>query len=201
MNSSKNNLAALRSLMAENKISVYLIPSADPHLGEYIPDHWRIIRWLTGFTGSAAFVVVTESFAGLWTDSRYFIQADEQLRDSGFVHVMPDLKGNNDYLNWIKENINPGETVAFDGRIFSISRMRKLNEAMESKNIVFRSDADLISELWINRPDMPSEPAFDHPLIFCGKSREVTPAIIGCKGIASVPPYCSVKVIFGCIVI
>ncbi len=173
MNSSKNNLAALRSLMAENKISVYLIPSADPHLGEYIPDHWRIIRWLTGFTGSAATVVVTESFAGLWTDSRYLIQAKEQLQDSGFELVPPGINGNNDSLNWIKDNVENGKTVAFDGRIFSISRMRKLNEAMESKNIVFRSDADLISELWNDRPSMPSEPAFDHPLIFCGKSREV----------------------------
>lgn len=66
-------------------IDVYIIPVSDPHLGEYVPDHWRIIEWLTGFTGSSATVVITDSFAGLWTDSRYFIQADKQLRGSGFM--------------------------------------------------------------------------------------------------------------------
>jgi Xaa-Pro aminopeptidase len=79
MNPYAEKLALLRAAMKENNIDAYIIPSIDPHPGEYIPDHWRIIAWLTGFTGSAATVVVTDSFAGLWTDYRYLIQAENQL--------------------------------------------------------------------------------------------------------------------------
>ena len=84
-------LASLREAMKENKIDIYIIPTGDPNLGEYIPEHWRIIPWLTGFTGSAATVIVTAEFAGLWTDSRYFVQAHNQLIDSGFRFMKPEL--------------------------------------------------------------------------------------------------------------
>ena len=76
---SEEKLAILRTSMKSANIDAYIIPVSDPHLSEYIPDHWRIIAWLTGFTGSAATVVVTDTFAGLWTDTRYFIQAENQL--------------------------------------------------------------------------------------------------------------------------
>ena len=103
----------------------YIIPSTDPHLGEYIPDHWQIIKWLTGFTGSAATVVVTDSFAGLWTDSRYFIQAERQLAGSGFEFVKPRAFQRNDYVDFIYENVKPGNTIGIDGRIFSVCKIPK----------------------------------------------------------------------------
>src|SRR5664280_2423210 len=87
MNLHSEKLAILRNLMKENDIDLYIIPTTDPHLGENIPDHWRIVSWLTGFTGSSATVVITELFAGLWTDSRYILQADKQLLDSEFIPV------------------------------------------------------------------------------------------------------------------
>src|SRR5665647_299710 len=142
----KENLARLRVLMKENSIDAYIIPSTDPHLGEYIPDHWRIIDWLTGFTGSAATVLITDSFAGFWTDYRYYIQVEKQLCDSGFAHMKPDFTGKNDFLDWMADNIQPGSKIALDGRIFSIERIRKIENALEVKNISMYLNCDLVSE-------------------------------------------------------
>ena len=82
-----DKLARCRALMKSEGIDFLIIPSSDPHLSEYLPERWKIMAWLTGFTGSAGTVVITEKFAGVWTDSRYFIQAEEELRDSGFELV------------------------------------------------------------------------------------------------------------------
>src|SRR5674536_88655 len=131
MQSSLEKLAGLRNLMKNSGIDLYIIPSTDPHLGEYIPDHWRIIAWLTGFTGSSATVVVTESFAGLWTDSRYYAQAEVQLRDSGFELMRPASPDKTDFIWWIAENIDTGSKIALDGRIFSIEQIRKLKKTLD----------------------------------------------------------------------
>jgi Xaa-Pro aminopeptidase len=173
MNSYFARLSLLRASMKEKNIDFYLLPSTDPHLGEYVPDHWRLIEWLTGFTGSAATILITDAFAGLWTDSRYLIQAEKQLYGSGFVLVKPEQENRNDILNWIRDNINPGGKIALDGRIFSIDRTRRIVKVLESKNIIFDFNCDLISELWIDRPPMPGLPAFDHAVKFCGKERSV----------------------------
>lgn len=173
MNSYSSKFASLREAMKENKIDSYIIPSTDPHLGEYIPDHWRIIQWLTGFTGSSATVVITESFAGLWTDSRYFIQAEEQLKGSGVTLMKPLLSEINDFNNWLKENSNPGSKISFDGRIFSVTRLRKLQNLLSGRNIIIDTESDIISVLWSDRPPMPDSMAFDHDTVFCGLERSV----------------------------
>ena len=172
MISFSEKLALLRASMKQNDIDVYIIPCTDPHLGEYIPDHWRIIRWLTGFTGSFSAVAVTDSYAGLWTDSRYFIQAENQLRDSGFVlinTVYPDLT---DFTEWIPEVVKTGSKIGFDGRILSKLLLRKIEMVLKEKNVSYKSECDLISEIWTDRPPMPLSMAFDHSVIFCGKRRE-----------------------------
>jgi Xaa-Pro aminopeptidase len=173
MNSYFEKLSLLRASMKGKNIDFYLIPSSDPHLGEYIPEHWRLIQWLTGFTGSAGTLVITGSFAGLWTDSRYFIQAEKQLSGSGFILVKPDNSNKNDILNWIQDNIDSGGKIALDGRIFSIDRTRQIAKALETKNISYDFNCDLISELWIDRPPLPVFPAFEHAVKFCGKERSV----------------------------
>src|SRR5450759_4504866 len=114
MSSSKEKLTQIRGSMKEKGIDTYIIPVTDPHLGEYVPDHWRIVAWLTGFTGSAATVVITDSFAGLWTDSRYFIQAENQLTGTGFVLMKQLLPGNKDFSEWLADNFNAGVKIAFD---------------------------------------------------------------------------------------
>jgi Xaa-Pro aminopeptidase len=173
MSSFIENLTLLRIIMKEKRIDEYVISSSDPHLGEYVPDHWRVIRWLTGFTGSAAIVIITDTFAGLWTDSRYFIQAEVQLSGSGFVLMKPVLSEKKDFIGWITENINSGSKIAFDGRIFSIEQTRRIEKSLEGKNILFDFNCDLISGLWTDRPPLPNSPAFDHSVIFCGKDRSV----------------------------
>jgi Xaa-Pro aminopeptidase len=166
-----NVLTQLRAAMKENNIDGYLIPSADPHLGEYIPEHWRIISWLTGFTGSSSTLFITDSFAGLWSDSRYFIQAENQLQNSGFVLMKPFLPDFKDCIEWIAGNINTGSKIAVDGRIFSIGSKRKAEKLLKGKNVTLDLECDLISEFWNDRPPMPDSKALDHSLIFCGKDR------------------------------
>jgi Xaa-Pro aminopeptidase len=128
---------------------------------------------LTGFTGSAATVIITDTFAGLWTDSRYFIQAEGQLSGSGIVLMKPVLSEKKYFIGWITEHINSGSKIALDGRIFSIEQTRRIEKSLEGKNILYDFDCDLISGLWTERPPMPNLPAFDHSVIFCGKERSV----------------------------
>src|SRR5665648_423814 len=119
MKSSLEKLNRIRGLMNERGIDVYVIPLNDPHLGEYIPDHWRIIEWLTGFSGSAATVVITDLFAGLWTDSRYYIQADSQLIGSGCTFMKQSHAEKQNFIEWLLDNIKNGSKIALDGRTFS----------------------------------------------------------------------------------
>jgi Xaa-Pro aminopeptidase len=165
-------LELLRSGMRKNGIGVYIIPSTDPHLGEYIPGHWKIIPWLTGFTGSAATVVVTYSFAGLWTDSRYFLQAEEQLEGSGYKLMKLSVAHTWQFIDWMTENITPGTVIGFDGRIFSKAFLDRLRKAVKIHGVSFNTELDLISDIWNDRPPMPFAQAFDHDVVFCGKTRE-----------------------------
>ncbi len=173
MSSFMEKLALVRAEMKEQNIGTYIIPSTDPHCGEYIPDYWRIILWLTGFTGSAATVIITDTFAGLWTDSRYFIQAGYQLKGSGYALMKPVHTEKNDFIGWLAANINQSSKIALDGRIFSIERIRLILKSLDNKNISFDFHCDLISGLWDDRPPMPFSIAFDHNIGFCGIDRSV----------------------------
>jgi Xaa-Pro aminopeptidase len=170
MNTSEK-LSSLRSAMKSKNIDAYIIPSTDPHLGEYVPEHWHIITWLTGFTGSSATVFITDSIAGLWTDSRYYIQAESQLRDSGFILFNPANTLKHDLISWIAEMISDGCRIGFDDRIFSIETVRKLENSFEHKHVSFDVNCDLIYDLWSDRPPMPYSLAFDHSTKYCGKER------------------------------
>jgi Xaa-Pro aminopeptidase len=173
MQSSEKKLVQLRASMKEQNINAYVIPNTDPHLNEYIPDYWRIIAWLTGFTGSAATVVITDTFAGLWTDSRYFVQAEKQLAGSGYILMKPVQPYKKDYDEWLAENIKKGDRIALDGKIFSIGRLRKIKKLVEGKGISIDIESDLISDLWTDRPAVSGSQVFEHPVVFCGKEREV----------------------------
>jgi Xaa-Pro aminopeptidase len=171
MNSNNAKLNSLRRLIEAKGIDMYIIPSTDPHLGEYVADHWRIVEWLTGFTGSAATLVITDSFAGLLTDSRYIIQAEKQLSGSGFVLMKSSSGERNDLSGWIDENIKPGGRIALDGRIISIERIRNIEKSLEGKEVSFDYDCDLISELWTDRPPIPISQGFEHDVKYCGRER------------------------------
>lgn len=157
--------------MKDGGIDMYIIPMSDPHLGEYIPEHWQIISWLTGFTGSAGTVVVTDSHAGLWTDARYFIQAVRQLSGSGFEFMRPGQYQRNDYMDFVAENVKPGDKIGIDGKIFQFSAFRRLEKRLEGKNVIIDVNSDLISPLWSGRPSLPFSMAFDHLPEYAGRTR------------------------------
>jgi len=164
-------LARVRALMKKKRIDALIVPSADPHLGEYVPDHWRIIRWLTGFSGSTATVVITSGFAGLWTDSRYFIQAEDQLKNSGFQLVKLRVPHTPEHIDWLQAKIKKGNTVAVDGRLISAGNMRLLEAALSSAGAKLNLKADLITPLWQERPPMPDDKAYTLPVRFSGENR------------------------------
>ncbi|HOW08695.1 MAG TPA: aminopeptidase P family protein [Bacteroidales bacterium] len=173
MNPFAERLTAVRSSMLQKGLDFIVIPLSDPHLGEHVPDHWQIIRWLTGFTGSAATVVITSTFAGLWTDSRYFIQARRQLAGSGCQFVKPLGYQRNDYMDFLAENAGSQDTIGIDGRIFSVSNFRRLTKRLEGAKPKIETDLTIIDEIWSDRPEMPFSTAFDHALEFSGKDRQV----------------------------
>lgn len=164
-------LTALRAALRHYSLDAYVITIADPHLGENITDHWQIIKWLTGFTGSAATVVISDSSAGLWTDSRYFIQAEKELEGSGYILIKPGQKTQNSYSDWLSENIQPGSRIGLDGRLFSIRAVRSLEESLSQKNISITLNRDLISPLWTDRPKLPLSRVFDHQVRYSGRER------------------------------
>lgn len=157
--------------MEENNLDAYIIPVTDPHLGEYVPAHWRIISWLTGFTGSAANVVITKDFAGLWTDSRYFIQAAGQLEGSGFELMKLKIPHTPEYIEWLRDNLPENSRAGVDGRIIPMGILRLMEKTFSRKRIRVETDHDLVSPVWKNRPSLPDAMAFEHPLKFTGKNR------------------------------
>jgi Xaa-Pro aminopeptidase len=173
MIASVDKLALFRAALRQNSLDACIIPSSDQHLSEYIPDHWKIIPWLTGFTGSAATVIITDSFAGLWTDSRYFIQAERELADSGFHLVKPQTFKPADYIDFLVNELKEGSRIAFDGSIFPLTRFRSLEKKVSSGNIIFISNCDFIYELWNDRPHFPASKAWDHTIKYSGKGRSV----------------------------
>lgn len=167
----KKRIEKLRNLMKENKIDAYIIPSFDAHQSEYVADHWKGRQWISGFTGSAGTVVITLEDAGLWTDGRYYIQAEKQLEDSGIrLFKMADL-GVPSYTEWLKNTLKEGSTAGFDGSVFSVDLFKGMEKAFKSKNINIKTEKDLIDEIWEDRPEIPKELVFLHGIKYAGKSR------------------------------
>jgi Xaa-Pro aminopeptidase len=173
MNPYKRRLRQLREVMKAQGIDAYLLPGTDPHLGENISDYWKTVQWLSGFTGSAATIVVTKSFARLWTDPRYFLQAERQLEGTGFEMMrMGDI--NSITVNkWLQTNLKKSGILAFDGRVVSASGFSQMKEALQAKQIVFSTDTDLVSGLWEGRPSLSDSVAFEHTIEFSGVKREL----------------------------
>jgi len=171
METSKSKLNLIRREMKKQGLAALIIPSSDPHLGEYIPEHWRIISWLTGFTGSAGTVVITPKFAGLWTDSRYFIQAARQLEGTGFELVKLIIPHTPEYIGWLVANIKKKGVVGVDGRVLSIGLKNQIEKEFKRKEIALNPGIDITGQIWTGRPLMPQSIAFDHTLEFAGISR------------------------------
>ena len=120
--------------MKDRDISAVIIPLTDPHMSEYIGDQWKFLEWLSGFTGSAGTLVVTMDYAGLWTDSRYFIQAEQELNGTG-IALHRYIKKSDHYAHWIKEHIDSDSSIGIDGRMFSISQVSNLKNMLSLRTM------------------------------------------------------------------
>ena len=161
----------LRSSMKKNKISAYIIPSSDPHLSEYVADKWKAREWISGFDGSAGTAIVTMEHAGLWTDARYFIQAEKQLQHSEFQLHKIENQFSPQYMDWVIKNVQKGATVGVDGWCISQGQYQQYVDQLKDINGKLEIGLDLIGEIWEDRPLLPSESIFPHDVKFSGKSR------------------------------
>lgn len=164
-------ITLLRSLMMENHIDAYIINGNDPHLSEYVPGKWRTREWISGFTGSYGRVVVTSKKSALWTDSRYFLQAEAELKESGMILMKDRQPDTIPYEEWILSELSSNSVAGIDGFTISGSEARRLTDKMGAKGIILNKSVDLVSEIWKNRPTSPENPAYDYSVKFAGISR------------------------------
>lgn len=191
MNHISNSIAnqrinQLRVKMREEGIDAYIVLTNDPHASEYVPDYWKGREWLSGFTGSAGTLVVTSEEAGLWTDSRYFIQAEQQLKGSGIKLLKERIPGTPDIAQWISSKLTGQQVIGINGWTTSIDEVHKL----ENTGITIQDVGDLLQGIWADRPEFPSQSVEILPLTISGCSAEnklttLRQAISnkGCKGI------------------
>ncbi len=163
-------LEKLRKIMKDKGIDYYIIPSEDAHQSEYVCEHYRGRAYMSGFTGSAGTLLVGLENAILWTDGRYFIQALEELKGSGIEMFKMRIPGWPSLLEWLKENAKAGETIAFDGKVFSVGEYKDFKKLEKENNLNIKIDEDLLDEVWKERPALPEEKAFLHEVKYCGKS-------------------------------
>ena len=170
MNTIKERIQALRAWMKQAGADAFIIPSTDPHLSEYVAPHWQSREWISGFTGSAGTVVVTQEEAGLWTDSRYFLQAAQQLEGTGidlYKEMLPETPSISAFLT---ERLKEGQAVGIDGKVFATEAARSLQKELADKGIGLRCTADPMEQIWTDRPEMPQDPAFIHDTKYAGRT-------------------------------
>lgn len=165
-------IEAIRQLMKQSNIAAVVIPSEDPHKSEYVAEHWQARKWLTGFSGSAGTAAVTMNQAILWTDSRYYIQAQEQIAGSDFVLFKTGQPDVPDVQKWLEENLVQGDTVGLDASVFSLAGIKKLEAGLKSRGVLLDTTIDFISQLWTDRPLIPSSKAFLFSEKYAGQSRK-----------------------------
>ena len=164
-------LDKLRNLMAQSDFDAYIIPGTDPHMGEYTPDYWQIRSWFSGFTGSAGTLVITSNFAGLWTDSRYFLQAESELKGSGIELVKLRVPHTPEHVDWLMKNLPIGSRVGVDGKMISGDSVKQLRSAFVKKQMELVTNEDLITPIWTDRPPFPLYPVLGYDLEYAGSSR------------------------------
>lgn len=164
-------LSALRESMRKNGLNAYIIPSTDAHQSEYVADHWKSREWISGFTGSAGIVVVTLEKSGLWTDSRYYIQGEEELSGSEIKLYKPKNRFGSEYINWLTDQLSKGDSVGIDGNICSLKNYERYEKALKAEGIKLSTSFDLFDEVWSDRKPIPLNKIFEHDIAFAGKSR------------------------------
>lgn len=164
-------IAALRELMQAKDIDACIVPTGDPHMSEYTSDHYKTREFITGFTGSAGTAVITMEDAGLWTDSRYFLQAADQLCGSGVTLYKERLPGTIRIHEYLLQKLPAGGTISVDGRLVSSAWAQDLRKDTSAGGFVLRTDMDLVGELWADRPAAVFNTVFEYPLQYAGVPR------------------------------
>lgn len=168
-------LSALRDVMRRESIDAFIFPSTDPHNGEYVPDHWKGREWISGFNGSAGTAVVTLNEAALWTDSRYFIAAAQQLEGTGIELMKLKIPGTPTIAEWLarKLSVSGGSCVGVDGMVMASAEVEALAaELRMSGGITLRTNFDPLAEIWTDRPDIPLDKVVLHPTVYSGETVE-----------------------------
>ena len=166
----KERIEKLRGMMRRNALAAFIIPSTDPHMSEYVAPHWQAREWFSGFNGSAGTLVVTPDEAGLWTDSRYFLQAAEQLEGSGIDLYKDGLPDTPPIEVFLQTHLRPGEAAGIEGQVFATSSARALQSALKTRSIRLESVACPFRGIWTDRPPLPEGKAFVHPMEYAGRS-------------------------------
>ncbi|HEY0199095.1 MAG TPA: aminopeptidase P family protein [Rhodanobacter sp.] len=164
-------LAALRSAMQKHGVAAVLVPSADPHLSEYLPEHWQARAWLSGFDGSAGTLIVTADHAGLWTDSRYFSQAEQQLAGSGAELMKLRVPHAAEHVDWLQKHLHEGDVLAVAGDSLALNTQKQLERRLAESGATLRTDLDLPGAIWTDRPALPQAPVVEHPAPYASVSR------------------------------
>ncbi|MCR5471075.1 MAG: aminopeptidase P family protein [Prevotella sp.] len=164
-------IAALREVMQREHLSAFVFPSTDPHQGEYVPDHWKGREYVSGFNGSAGTLVVTMSSAALWTDSRYFLAAEEQLKGTEILLMKLKIEGTPTIAEWIGQECGAGAEVGVDGMVNSASAVKMLIADLRRQGgITLRTNLDPLAVIWKNRPPIPENPVEVYPLTYAGEA-------------------------------
>ncbi|MEM7038913.1 MAG: aminopeptidase P family N-terminal domain-containing protein, partial [Bacteroidota bacterium] len=164
-------LSALRTAMNRHGLDAWIQTSTDPHQSEYVADYWAARTWLTGFTGSAGVAIVTADHAGLWTDSRYFIQAEQELGDGPFELHKQGIPHAPEHRVWLRNQLPKGARVGIDGKLVTIAGLAALEGIFAEKGITLVTEHDIIAEAWTDRPPMPEAPVVPHPTELAGMIR------------------------------
>ncbi len=155
-------LAQLRAAMARHGIDACIVPSSDPHLSEYLPRRWQGREWLSSFTGSVGTFIATADFAGVWTDGRYYTQAETELAGSEIRLMKIPSGASLLHIDWLAANMQPGQTVAVDARVLGLAVARLLGDALKARGVTLRTDIDLLDEIWSDRPGLPADALYEH---------------------------------------
>ena len=172
-NTINERLEQLREVMRRERLAAFIFPSTDPHQSEYVADHWKSRQWISGFDGSAGTAVVTLHSAALWTDSRYFLAAEEQLRGTEFQLMKLKMEGTPTIAQWIGDEIRNDDSteVGIDGMVSSVSQVRSLiADLRQQGGITLRINLDPLQQIWTDRPPVPQNPVEIHPLEFAGET-------------------------------
>ena len=167
----RDRIARMRAALVRRGFAAYVVPSSDPHLSEYLPGRWASRTWLSGFTGSAGTLVVARDFAGVWVDSRYWMQADAELAGTGIETMRIPAASSAAHVDWLAQHMNVGDVVGVDGSVIGLAAARQLRGALVEHGIELDTTIDLLDDVWSDRPTLPTPEIFEHASPFAPRSR------------------------------